>query len=267
MTKRILVVEDNPDNLDLMVYLLSAFGYQAASAVDGQTGLALALLDKPDLIVCDVHLPRMDGYEVVRQLKADPECCSIPTVAVTALAMVGDRDRVLAAGFDGYLTKPINPETFVRQIEGFLGSSRPQPARCDAAQTPATTATPSKPAAVLAVDNVKANLDLARSILEPFGYGVITASHPQEALERASQNPPDLILSDICMVEGNGYDFIKSVKADPRLAPIPFIFITSTMMQEEDRRRGLALGADRFLTRPIDSQQLLAEIQSCLHKV
>jgi CheY-like chemotaxis protein len=126
MSARILVIEDNTANLALMVYLLGAFGHIAVCARDGEEGLRAAAQVKPDLILCDVDLPKLDGYEVVRRLKSDPECCSIPTVAVTALAMVGDRDRVLRAGFDGYLPKPIDPEALVHQINGFVnfGASR-----------------------------------------------------------------------------------------------------------------------------------------------
>ncbi|MGI8961735.1 MAG: response regulator [Bryobacteraceae bacterium] len=123
MRTRILVIEDNPANLDLMIYLLDAFGYSAVSARDGQEGLRMATQQKPDLILCDIHLPKMDGYEVVRRLKNDPEYRLIPTVAVTALAMVGDRDRVLRAGFDGYLAKPIDPEMLIQQIKRFVNSS------------------------------------------------------------------------------------------------------------------------------------------------
>jgi CheY-like chemotaxis protein len=122
MRARILVIEDNPANLDLMMYLIGAFGHIALSARDGTEGLRAAAQVKPDLILCDIHLPRIDGYEVVRRLKNDPDCSSIPTVAVTALAMVGDRDRVLRAGFDGYLAKPIDPEAFMNQINGFVNS-------------------------------------------------------------------------------------------------------------------------------------------------
>jgi CheY-like chemotaxis protein len=122
LASQILVIEDNPANLELMIYLLRAFGHTTLSALDGEEGLARAMQDRPDLIICDIHLPKMDGYEVARRLKLDPECRTIPAVAVTASAMVGDRDRVLKAGFDGYLTKPITPETFVGQIEAFLRS-------------------------------------------------------------------------------------------------------------------------------------------------
>lgn len=117
----ILVIEDNPDNLELMTYLLRAFGHTVTAAQDGAEGLSAVAADTPpDVIVCDVHLPKVDGYEVARQLKADPRLQRIPLLAVTALAMVGDRDKVLAAGFDGYLAKPIDPQVFVRQVEGYL---------------------------------------------------------------------------------------------------------------------------------------------------
>src|SRR5262245_9928300 len=103
MGARVLIIEDNAGNLELMTYLLSAFGHTIIGAEDGDAGLKAARQDPPDLIICDVQLPGMDGYEVARWLKSDSQLRTIPLVAVTALAMVGDRDRVLAAGFDGYL--------------------------------------------------------------------------------------------------------------------------------------------------------------------
>jgi two-component system cell cycle response regulator len=121
---RILVIEDNIDNLELMVYLFDAFGHAVEAAENGEQALRKAN-DMPfDLVVCDVHLPRMDGYEIVRALRAHPECCNVPIVAVTALAMVGDRERLLASGFDGYVSKPIDPKTFVREIENHLPTDR-----------------------------------------------------------------------------------------------------------------------------------------------
>jgi CheY-like chemotaxis protein len=122
MAARILLIEDNADNLELMTYLLVAGGYEVKAAQDGLDGLALARSERPDLIICDVQLPRLDGYGVARALADDPNLNRIPLIAVTALAMVGDRERVLAAGFDGYLTKPITPETFVQQIDAHLPS-------------------------------------------------------------------------------------------------------------------------------------------------
>jgi CheY-like chemotaxis protein len=120
---RILVIEDNPANLDLMVYLLDAFGHTPLAAADGEVGIALIQDEKPHLIICDIQLPKLSGYEVVQWLKEEPALRTIPILAVTAYAMVGDRDKVLAAGFDGYLTKPIEPETFVSQVERFLNDT------------------------------------------------------------------------------------------------------------------------------------------------
>lgn len=117
---RILVIEDNADNLELMVYLLKAFGHTPIVAVDGDEGLAAVSRERPEMILCDLHLPRLDGYEVARRLKADPELGRIPLIAVTASAMVGDRARGLAAGFDGYIAKPIDPEIFVATVEEHL---------------------------------------------------------------------------------------------------------------------------------------------------
>ena len=121
MMSRILVVEDNPENLELMRYLLHAFGHVTLSANNGEDGVATALREHPDVIVCDIDMPMLDGYGVVRTLKSNPTFGRAPFIAVTALAMVGDREKVLAAGFDGYIGKPIDPTTFVRDIETFLG--------------------------------------------------------------------------------------------------------------------------------------------------
>jgi CheY-like chemotaxis protein len=120
MGVRILVIEDNPTNLELMTYLLKAFGHETVSAADGQAGVEAALRSAPDLILCDLALPILDGFGVAARLKAEPGLASVPLIAVTASAMVGDRDKVLATGFDGYITKPISPETFVTDVERYL---------------------------------------------------------------------------------------------------------------------------------------------------
>jgi two-component system, cell cycle response regulator len=262
---RILIVEDNLANLELMTYLLGASGYQTLNAGDGAAGLEVARREAPDLILCDVQMPIMDGHEMARQAKSCSALREIPLIAVTAFARNSDRDKALAAGFDGYLSKPIDPETFVQQVESFLA---PGLRRAPPDQTSATDASYAKPSSngltVLVVDNLRANLDLASSLLEYSGYCVVTAQDPKEAMRLARNDPPDLILSDVCMPEGSGYDFIREIKNDRRLAAIPFVFITSTVATEDNRRHGLALGAVKFLFRPMDPQQLLTEISDCL---
>lgn len=106
--------------MELMAYLLKAYGHEALRARDGREGIDTACRVLPDLIICDVHLPRLDGYGVVRFLKSHAALCEVPVVAVTALAMVGDEEKLLQSGFDGYVSKPIDPERFVPMIERFL---------------------------------------------------------------------------------------------------------------------------------------------------
>ncbi len=120
MPARILIIEDNPTNMELMVYLLNAFGHTPLPAYDGEEGVKAARTQQPELILCDVHLPKLDGYATVHYLKNDQALARIPIIAVTALSMVGDREKLLSAGFDGYIGKPIDPEIFVGQVEKFL---------------------------------------------------------------------------------------------------------------------------------------------------
>lgn len=253
-----------------MVYLLTAFGHRALEAHDGSEGIELARHEKPDLILLDIHMPRMDGYEVARRLNADPECRKIPIVAVTALAMVGDREKILASGFSGYIAKPLDPETFATQVQGFIRGAHPPslPPKPEWPQPVFSAAPPSqrKGALLLLVDNTRANVELARTILEPCGYEVLDASSVKEGFALAKQTKPDMIISDIHMLHQDGYDFLRMMRADPQLSNIPFIFLTSSVLSLDERERALRLGATKYISRPIDPQQLLCEIESCLQQ-
>jgi CheY-like chemotaxis protein len=124
LSASILVVEDNQDNIQLVDYLLRAHGYEPRLATDGATGLQIALEERPELILLDLRMPGMDGYEVARLVsEAGLEATNV--VALTASAMVGDRERIAECGFDGYIQKPIDPETFIADIERFLPGEAP----------------------------------------------------------------------------------------------------------------------------------------------
>jgi CheY-like chemotaxis protein len=117
---RILIIEDNQFNHELIEYLLTQTGYSTLSAWNGQEGLELTRESLPDLILCDLQMPVMNGYEFVTHIKKEAPLNAIPIVAVTASSMMGDSKKVLSAGFDGYIPKPIEPSLFVQQIEVFL---------------------------------------------------------------------------------------------------------------------------------------------------
>ena len=120
MSKKILYIEDNEQNLYLVAVLLERHGYQVCSATDGLQGIAMAAEERPDLILLDIQLPKMDGHTVARHLRSNPDLAAIPIVAVTSYAMAGDREKALAAGCNGYIEKPINPDTFMQQMECHL---------------------------------------------------------------------------------------------------------------------------------------------------
>ncbi len=117
---RILVVEDNPDNMLLTVMLLQSVGHVVLTAVDAEAGLTLARQEQPDLILMDVQLPGMDGLTATALLKADDATRCIPIVALTALAMKGDEERIRAAGCDGYIAKPMRMHEFLAAIAAQL---------------------------------------------------------------------------------------------------------------------------------------------------
>jgi two-component system, cell cycle response regulator DivK len=120
MTRRILVVEDNPLNLKLVRDVLQVAGYHVVEAQSGEEGLRIAKEDPPDLVLMDLQLPGIDGTETLRRLREGTLGPDVPVVAVTALAMVEDRERAARAGFDGYVEKPISVRALPGQIEAFL---------------------------------------------------------------------------------------------------------------------------------------------------
>lgn len=129
MKKRVLVIEDNEQNRYLVTFLLERDGFEVVHAATGIGGIEKAHEEEFDLILLDIQLPAMDGYAVVKALRTHPPLEQVPVVAVTSYAMAGDREKALEAGCDGYLEKPINPETFVADVRRYL--SREDRARAE----------------------------------------------------------------------------------------------------------------------------------------
>ncbi len=118
--KRILVVDDDETNMYLIKFMLQKSGYEVIEAMEGTMGVELAIKEKPHLVIMDIQLPDIDGLEATKRIRASEADAEIPIVALTSFAMVGDREKALAAGCTGYIEKPINPETFITEIEKYL---------------------------------------------------------------------------------------------------------------------------------------------------
>ncbi len=246
MVAQILIIEDNATNLELMVYLLRAYGHSTFSAGDGEAGVALARQHRPDLIICDVHLPKLDGYGVLQALKADATMRHIPLLAVTALAMLGDREKLLAAGFDGYISKPVEPERFVAEIEGYL---KPRE------QTAAT---------ILIVDDHVLNREFLRTLLGYDGHRLLEAGNGAEALRMVAAEHPDLVISDILMPNMDGYEFVTRLHADPATAHLPVIFYTAIYREREAMAVAQTCGVRWVLPKPSDPEVIRRTVQEAL---
>jgi two-component system cell cycle response regulator DivK len=126
MTRRILVVEDHEDNRRILRDLLTSVGYEIVEAVTGTEGVSMAQIRRPDLILMDIQLPEIDGYEATRRIKADPAMRSIPIIAVTSFALSGDEEKARAAGCVAYVTKPFSPRQLLAKIREHLPSAEPK---------------------------------------------------------------------------------------------------------------------------------------------
>jgi len=264
MGARILVVEDTPDSLELMTFLLETHHHTVVGAETGEQAIDLATTVRPNLIVMDLQLPGIDGYEALIALRAMPELAAVPVIAVTSFAMVGDRDRVLDAGFDSYVTKPIDPRDFAEAINGRL----PQRLR---GFPPELTAVDIEPAAavadrqyagdILVLDDSLTNQSLLRSVLEPYGYQVRTAFTVEEAIAAAGVQHPDLVLSDVHVGQQRGVSLLYYLRTVPALAVVPFGFITASADWQDPLIRE---GTVRIIHRPIEPEALLDEVRTLL---
>ncbi len=121
--KTALIIEDNPDNMVLITRFLEKFGYRILQAFTGNEGYEMALQERPDFIILDIQLPDMEGTEVLKKIRSSEIGSSIPVIAMTSYAMAGDRERLLSAGCDGYIEKPIDPDRVILQIRQLTGEA------------------------------------------------------------------------------------------------------------------------------------------------
>ena len=250
-----------------MVYLLRAFGHSPTGTTESARGLSAAQVGNFDLVLTDILMPGIDGYEFARCFRADEALREKKLVAVTALAMVGDRERILAAGFDGYISKPIEPEAFVSHVEEYLPPQlRAQQLVRNTSIVEKSDVRLSKGAKVLVVDDVHVNIAVLRGALEPFGYQVREAYDAPSAMNVCNEEAPDLILCDLHMPGGDGFEFLSQLKANKDLRHIPVLFLSSTAGSTSDKRRALELGALKFLDRPIEPLALLSEVRQALDR-
>ena len=284
MTK-ILLVEDNEMNQDMLTRRLRRRGYEVVCAMDGQTGVDLARSETPDLILMDMSLPIMDGWAATTILKADAQTRSIPIIALTAHAMVGDRQKSMDAGCDDYDTKPVELARLLSKVEillatGVADKSPDEEMMIGAMIVPAPAAIAQPPvspsatiravdptaATILIIDDNEMNRDMLGRRLERAGYQAILAEGGRQGLELIEQQPIDLVLLDIMMPDFNGIETLTAIRAKYTMAQLPIIMATAKD-RSEDMLQAFDLGANDYVVKPIDLPVVLARIQSHLRLI
>lgn len=265
---KILIIEDNNENLDLMVYLLNKSGYHIITAMDGKKGLALCYQERPDLIICDIQIPEIDGLTVIRRLKsADDQLSRIPIIAITAFAMVGDKERILSSGCNGYISKPLQPEIFVSQIELYL----PKNKIINSFKFEQEDRTPYSPimkseqdykGTILILDDNPADLYLSETLMRSIQLRPLLAKTINEAIKILALEVPHLILSDFHLDKQSALDFLDFLNSRTQYNNIPFILISSSITQEQRHLLLYTKNITSVLSRPIEPEKFIDAIEN-----
>ncbi|NTU78106.1 MAG: response regulator [Chloroflexales bacterium] len=248
-----LVIEDSATAAAQVTRYLRELGARVAVHPHGSGTVARTIALRPDVIILDILLPDMDGWEVLRQLKAEPQTAAIPVVVIS---VVYDPERGRALGAAALLPKPIDRPGLVAVLRAVTGGQREPPVQTSLVISPCAR----RPRILLADDN-EATIAAIADYLRAKGYELIVARTGHEAVMQAQEARPDVILMDIQMPGMDGLEAIERVRAEAGLGQVPILAITALAMPG-DRERCLAAGADEYLPKPIHLRTLLATIEA-----
>ena len=274
MTARILIVDDLLPNIKLLEARLSAEYFDVISATNGAEALTLCREDRCDIILLDVMMPGMDGFEVCRLLKADPATLHIPVIMVTALDQPADRLRGLDAGADDFLTKPVDEIALIARVRSLarlkvmLDELR---ARADTSanlglleQSGRTPMDAGENGRILLVEDRASSAERVVSALRGL-HDVDVLADPQEALFRAAEGDYDMLAISLDLVESDALRLCSQIRSLERTRPLPILLIAE--LDERARiLRGLDLGVNDYIVRPVDRNELIARVRSQLRR-
>jgi len=257
-TKKILYVEDNDNNIYMLKPRLERKGYEVLIAGDGKEGICLANNRKPDLILMDLDLPILDGWEATKHLKEDPNTKHIPIIVLSARVMEDERSRAMDAGCDDFESKPVDFDSLITKIHSFL------PDENELINEDRVVVEDQRK--ILIVDDNDNNRYTLSEYLKREGFtNLETAENGKIALDKLNDKSFDLVLLDLKMPEMDGIEVLRNIKGNDNLRHIPVIMI-SAADEIENVTQCIEIGAEGFLPKPFNSLLLRARINAALEK-
>lgn len=274
MSARVLVVDDVPVNLKLLEARLSAEYFEVVTATNGTDALGICERSQCDIVLLDVMMPDMDGFEVARRLKSSPATHHIPVIMVTALDQPADRVRGLEAGADDFLTKPVNDTALIARVRSLVrlkmvtdelrmrAVTSSEIGVTDSAFEAANE--PGTGARILLVEDRKSSIDRIENALGSL-HTVETEENPQQALFRAAEGGYDLLMFSLDFENFDGLRLVGQVRSLERTRHLPILLVTD--LNEDPRLlRGLDLGANDYVLRFADKNELVARVRSQIRR-
>lgn len=259
LNRSLLIVDDNNENLDILCRRMEQEGYHVAGASSGKQALEILAQERFDILLLDLMMPDMDGYEVLERVKADATHQAMPVVMITANNDVNSVQRCVDLGAVDYVVKPINIAVVKSRVWRHIAKANLQ--RQGAQPNKINYA--SEGARILAVDDLALNRDLLAKRLNKVGYIVKTAESADAALRMLGMEDIHLMLVDLLMPDTDGFQLLEQVKKIPRFKHLPVIILSS-----EDNsvamERSLALGAEDYVLKPFYAPLLKSRIDACL---
>jgi two-component system, sensor histidine kinase and response regulator len=258
--KKVLLVDDHPLNIELLVQALKSEHFNILTAPSGKVALEISHKTKPDLILLDIMMPEMDGFETCRKLKASDATRDIPVIFISAKAGREDVEEGFSVGCDEYITKPFRIEEVCSRVRTHLLLGNQKKEKSSIQKEDPSDITGLK---VLIVDDNPVNIDVLRDSLKPLQPDISISTNGRIAVDIAPRLQPDLILLDVMMPEMNGFEVCRILKADPRTESIPIIFVTAKN-QPEDIQNGFSLGCVDYVLKPFNLIEVHARVKTHL---